>query len=266
MPIPSPDASTKPKSQGVEGLRAKRKRRNISWAHLVQPRASLLNKELEEVWTRFLIVKRVTGSFKTVSPLKIDFDTRSCVGKVNNIPKTYDGSLLIEAMNKDQVPKLVEIKTLCEYEVIIVPHGQLNTCRGVVSCKDLAYRTDEELCTGMKDSRVIAAKRFTLMFNGNRVAIGSFLLTFNGSELPKFVIPAPIRCCKCLKFGHVQTRCRFEHEICECGKKSHEGSSCITPLCCMNCGGDHSSRSYQCPEFIMEKEIQRINDTKDVIY
>ena len=64
--------------------------------------------------------------------------------------------LLIDAINKDQVPKLAEIKILYEYEVIVVPHGRLNICRRVFTCKDLVYCTDEELCSGMKYSRVIA--------------------------------------------------------------------------------------------------------------
>ena len=43
------------------------------------------------------------------------------MGKVHNISKTHDGSVLIEAMNNDQVPKLIEIKKLCDYEVNV--HG-----------------------------------------------------------------------------------------------------------------------------------------------
>ena len=93
-----------------------------------------------------------------MSPFKIDISLRNCIGKVKHISKTHDGSLLIEEMNKDQDPKLAEIKNLCDLTVIVVPHGRLNTCRGVVTCKDVVYSTDGELCSGMKDSRVIAVK------------------------------------------------------------------------------------------------------------
>ena len=117
IPVPRPEPSTKPKSLGVEGPKAKRKRRNIpspgstSPSRQFQPRASFFDKELEEVWTRFWLVKRVTGSFKIEPPFKIDFDIRSCVGKGQIIYITHDCLLLIEAMNKDQVPKLLEIET-----------------------------------------------------------------------------------------------------------------------------------------------------------
>ena len=76
-----------------------------------------------------------------MSSFKIDFDIRSCVGKVYNISKTHKGNLLVEALSKDQVPKLKELTKLCDYEVVVVPHGQLNTFRGVVSCKDLVNCT-----------------------------------------------------------------------------------------------------------------------------
>ena len=100
-----------------------------------------------------------TGSLKTVPLFKIDISMGSHERKVYNISKTHDGSLFIEAMNTDQVPKLIEMKKLCDYKVIVVLHGRLNTCRGVVTCKDLVYSTDEELCTGMRDSQVIVVKR-----------------------------------------------------------------------------------------------------------
>ena len=61
------------------------------------------------------------------------------MGKVQNISKTHYGSLLIENMNKDQVPKLIEIKKLCDYEVIVVLHGRLNTYRRVITCNDLGW-------------------------------------------------------------------------------------------------------------------------------
>ena len=68
------------------------------------------------------------------------------MGRVENISKAHDGSLLIQAINKDQVTKLAELKMLCDYEVLVVPHSRLNACRGVVTCKYFVYSTDEELC------------------------------------------------------------------------------------------------------------------------
>ena len=35
---------------------------------------------------------------------------------------------------------------------------------------------------------------------------------------------------------------------------------------CINCGDDHSSISYQCPELIIKKEIRRIKVTQKVSF
>ena len=68
----------------------------------------------------------------------------------------------------------------------------------------------------------------------------SFLLTFNDSELPKFVIAAFYK----LDFVHLLQHqygvlvWAYSDEV-----EEEEGSLYGTPVCCIICGGDHSSTS-----------------------
>lgn len=63
--------------------------------------------------------------------------------------------------------------------------------------------------------------------------------------------PVPLRCHRCLKFGHKIGECSEQKERCwKCGTTGHKGSMCRKELRCVNCNGEHSSSSSHCPVFI----------------
>jgi hypothetical protein len=103
---------------------------------------------------------------------------------------------------------------------------------------------------------------------------GIYFLTFN-CELPtelligftkvkvKPFVNNPMRCYKCLKFGHTQTRCKNNVEVCcNCGQTKHtdqrKSERCEKKPKCVNCEADHNSFSKSCPIYKKEAEIQVI--------
>jgi hypothetical protein len=102
---------------------------------------------------------------------------------------------------------------------------------------------------------------------------GIYFLTFD-CELPdelligftkvkvKPFVNNPMRCYKCLKFGHTQTRCKSNVEVCcNCGQTRHtdptKSERCEKSSKCVNCEAeDHTSFSKGCPIYKKEAEIQ----------
>lgn len=101
------------------------------------------------------------------------------------------------------------------------------------------------------------------------------LVSFCGSHVPTHVvfenallIPVqayfePILQCKnCWFFGHSKGACRGKERCVACGL-IHSGD-CIVPAVCVNCRGDHSSNSKNCPEFLKRKELSKAKALKTV--
>nr|CAI5827431.1 unnamed protein product [Callosobruchus analis] len=74
-----------------------------------------------------------------------------------------------------------------------------------------------------------------------------------------------MRCFKCQKFGHTSMKCNSE-QVCVCGKPLHEGSACEEPITCVNCQGNHSARSRNCPVFKQEFAIQECRVRNNITY
>jgi hypothetical protein len=82
----------------------------------------------------------------------------------------------------------------------------------------------------------------------------------------------PMRCFKCLQFGHTKLRCKDEEEKCgNCGETAHlngEGvEKCLNKKFCVNCKtSEHNSVDKSCPLFKQEKEIQALRAQKQISY
>ncbi|KAG7196615.1 hypothetical protein KM043_000156 [Ampulex compressa] len=74
-----------------------------------------------------------------------------------------------------------------------------------------------------------------------------------------------MRCFKCQRFGHTANRCERE-QLCICGKSLHEGNQCVVPITCINCKGNHTSKSKACPRYKEEFKIQKIISLNKVSY
>ena len=79
----------------------------------------------------------------------------------------------------------------------------------------------------------------------------------------------PLRCYRCQRFGHHESRCKSEIERCKkCGDDAdfHNESNCPNLLKCVNCNGSHEVTSKSCPSWIKEKEILKIKYTQNISF
>ena len=86
----------------------------------------------------------------------------------------------------------------------------------------------------------------------------------------------PIRCYKCQGFGHLARTCKSYVSVCgkcslphstkECPNDKEPGLSGIKIVCCANCKGDHPAFFKQCPVFIENREIIKVQDVNKVSY
>jgi hypothetical protein len=117
----------------------------------------------------------------------------------------------------------------------------------------------------------------TRSINGEKVETGTYFLTFQLTSVPERIfcgyerikvtpyVDEPMRCFKCLKFGHQKLRCRFEDvPICgRCAKPQHidkeKQEKCTDNSYCVNCeSNDHGSFDKRCAVYKKEYEIAKI--------
>ena len=93
-------------------------------------------------------------------------------------------------------------------------------------------------------------------------------ITFEGIHLPRDIIiegtrkevrphiPKPLQCKKCGNFGHLHHRCTNKEVCLFCGSDEHSTMwNCGTPKC-VNCKGDHHTRSRQCVFYQYNTELK----------
>jgi len=114
---------------------------------------------------------------------------------------------------------------------------------------------------------------------------GLIIITFQTLTLPdslnigyekirvRAYIPLPLRCRKCLRFGHPTPTCKSPEELYKnCSEKVHteENEKSNSEKCCINCNhifeidANHSPLDHSCPTFIKQKELITIKTTQKV--
>lgn len=236
---------------------------------------------------KFMVMKRnetnLELTLRIVSPFLLQRAIEGYAGTMKSIKKARDGTLLIETHTKKQADKLCKLTKLSEtINVKTTEHATLNTTQGTIYCQDITYCTDDEILEGLKDQNVTAIRRIMKKATGEKkdstlINTGVFVLTFNMPVIPrqvfagihrcdvKLYIPNPRRCFNCQKFGHGKVQCKSLESFCgRCSAYQHEPEECKNPIKCTNCTRDHPSWSRQCPVFLVEMDIQRIQTIERV--
>lgn len=221
-------------------------------------------------------------SLNKLSPFVIQKTIDSFCGPVKSLKKIRDGSILIKTKNFTQSQKLLTLNKLGEIEISVQKDERLNSSKGVCFSIEAGFCTESELLDNLKDQKVIEIKRF-IRRDGKMTNM--YFITFGLATPPpnifigyenckiELYIPNPLRCFKCLKFGHTKTKCTATNEICmNCGDNVHTTNidpntkRCLNESKCINCHGNHSSMSKTCPMFIKEKEIVLIKTRENISY
>ena len=102
-------------------------------------------------------------------------------------------------------------------------------------------------------------------------------MTFNTHKIPKEIkieyrkinvepyIPNPLRCYKCLRFGHHQDLCTWLPVCGRCGEYGIH-NKCQKDYKCANCRGNHGAVSRDCKVWKKEKEFTKLKHTQNITY
>ncbi|XP_044779770.1 uncharacterized protein LOC123327423 [Drosophila simulans] len=244
---------------------------------------------------KFIIIKRNdNNSFERTSPFiikkSVDF---ACGGEVEGCKRTRDGNLLIKTKNELQARKLLKLTKIADVDVTASEHKTLNFSKGVIYCNDLRHIDEDTILQELKPQKVSEVKKIMKRQNPNSnsdtnnitlVETGLIIITFESHKLPEIVrigyetvrvrdyIPLPLRCKKCLRFGHPTPICKSVETCINCSETKHttDGEKCTNEKNCLNCRNNpeldhqHSPIDRKCPTFIKNQELTAIKTTQKV--
>ena len=215
-----------------------------------------------------------------LSPFVVEKQLLSILGTPKSVKKLRNDTILVECFTKQQAENLLKHKKFFQTDVKIYPHKALNSCKGVVRCKELSLCSITEIQSNLKSQGVTEVRRISVRRNGEMRTTHTYILTFSSSNLPQSVkigymnvnvdmyIPNPLRCFKCQKYGHHISKCPGNPVCAKCGKEdeNHDFETCSGPLKCSNCKGAHATFSRECPIWKEEKEILNLKYTKKLSF
>ena len=221
---------------------------------------------------------------RDISPIFLEHAiTTAAGGKVKSCRMTKSGFVIVNTHNLKQAKSLIRLTSITtDIKVNVEEHSQLNTAKGVIYGHELSYETEDNLQDYLRSAHVTKVHKVHKTLNGSKVATGTVFLTFGKPELPEYVeigyeryrvkeyIPEPTRCFTCHKFGHITKVCpNIQYPLCyNCGENKHlteRYEKCNRKSKCKNCNSEeHNSYSRICPEYIKQKEIQKIKTTEKI--
>jgi hypothetical protein len=203
---------------------------------------------------------------------------KCAVGDVPSAKKLANGSVLVEVASRQQERNTLKMNTWIDTPISVSPHRSLNSCRGVIRCREFRDCDDTEVLDALRDQGVTFVKHIISKRNGITSPTNTFIITINKPTLPKFIkaaymkiavepyIPNPLRCFNCQKFGHGKSNCKHQAVCAKCGQEGHDDVSCKHPPHCVNCSGAHASYSRDCPTWTKQRAITTIKFEKNISF
>ncbi|XP_030246511.1 uncharacterized protein LOC115565467 [Drosophila navojoa] len=235
---------------------------------------------------KYIVINRKDNkSFENVSPFlikkTIDY---TCGGEVDLCKKTRAGTLLIKTKNTLPTMKLLKIKNMADIEVEAAEHKALNFSKGEIYCNELRNIEEAEILDELKPQSVTEVRKIFKKQDQGMTETG-LIVTFATHNLPEAIkigyestrvrpyIPLPLRCRKCLRFGHPTLICKSTEDTYKnCSQTTHttENETCTNEKCCLNCINNsevdpkHSPLDRNCPTFLKQQELVAIKTTEKV--
>ena len=244
--------------------------------------------EIDEIQTngrlaspRFFVIAGTDEEkpMRKVSPMKGHLILQGLIGKVDKVIRLSNGDLIVGVSHQAHVTNLLKMTVFDTAPVLVTPHKTMNSKKGVIRCAALRDIPEGQIAEELADQNVIEAKKITIKKDQVRIPTTTVILTFNSSVLPKEIkagylnvkvdqyIPNPLRCFQCFRFGHPKERCKRTAICAKCGSEDHtDDRQCTKEAKCVNCSGDHSAFSKDCPKWLEEKAIQKLKTTENISF
>lgn len=222
-------------------------------------------------YVKYFTIKFPGKNIETdIDVIQTDRDLLKHIGKPEKIIKAGFNSLHVATMSQGQSDKLMNLKTLAGIKIIVEPHRQLNTVKGVVRSKSFNNSTIEALEEKLKIHGVTQVRRITKKLGETKIKTDTYILLFNRQNRPNSLKitdwhsvkveeykEKPRQCYNCQKFGHVSKYCRKLTPTCSrCSIDGHTMKECESLLTeCYNCRGHHISTNRVCKFYQIEEEI-----------
>ena len=215
-------------------------------------------------------------------------------GKVVRCEKLRDGGIEVEFQTEKDAKQALSAteftytvrdgntRRQVTLPISVTAHRTKNTSRGVIYCVDLEDVSEDDIAEGLSAFGVVSARRIKSRRGGVMIPTHNIILTFSQLDLPREVpvgyvkvkvrqyIPSPMRCYKCLRFGHTRENCDNPPTCSMCAGTDHIGDDCTSQRRkCVNCGDNqtpHTAFDPKCPALLREKEIVAIKFTERVSF
>ena len=237
---------------------------------------------------RILILSSEQKKLSSLSPFQ---RREGCdrLGKALRCDKLRDGGIEVEFESECDARRALTAteftfsirddqgKRLTSVPISVSAHRTKNYSRGIVYCVDLEDVSDDDIAEGLSEYGVVSARR--IKSRNKRTGVleptHNIILTFNQIDMPREVtvgyvkvkvrtyFPSPMRCFRCLRFGHTRDHCRNRPTCSKCAATDHTGEACTEATRkCVNCDAPHSAFDPSCPALLREKEIVAIKITE----
>ena len=210
----------------------------------------------------FIRFRRLDGApISDLSPWAVGDSLAGAVGRCPSARPLRGGDLMVRC-GPDDAERLLGIGRIAGADVRAWAPDHLNTSQGSIFAPSLQHLSQRELEEGFARVGVRSVYRPP---RAPKIRI----LTFPSSEPPthvraaylsfevRAILPKPMRCRRCQKFGHRQQHCRADSPTCTlCAQSGHDLNSCPSDsLLCASCGGPHASDNTGCPRWISESRL-----------
>jgi len=120
------------------------------------------------MYDRFFVIKSSSAeqdnqqTFSICSGEKL----QSCSWNSEGCEAPPDDNILMKVASVVQSQNIVKLQTLVDCPVTVTPHQSLNTCKGVVRCRNLIDCDRDETLNGLKSQGVVDISNVTVKMTG----------------------------------------------------------------------------------------------------
>jgi len=228
-----------------------------------------------EPFCKFFVISLPQSRKQSLCPFEIEKSLIMALGgQPVSLSNSGTDSLLVQVANKSQSTKIEQLTSLCELQCVVKKHDFFNTTRGLIYIYNTEFEEIESFKKGLIERYHLQSVEEATWIKTRNPSTKVFLLSSYQDKLPEYVRiiseattsrvypyqDSPLRCKKCLKYGHTAKRCNSDAR-CERCSGHHTVDRCEEEdLKCFNCEGAHRAGSRDCP--VLKKEESVLNMQK----